>query len=180
MKGASTGEVETVARRAKTLCDQFGAALYINDYVDVCRNVNAAGVHLGKSDMPPSEARTVLGDKFVIGGSANTFEDILALHKQQVDYIGLGPLRLTATKTDLSPVLGLEGYRSLVKQSRDSGILLPILAIGGITIEDLSGIMQTGISGIALSSAILNAENPVEATKKIMKRLSSLQTATNI
>jgi thiamine-phosphate pyrophosphorylase len=176
MKGASSVETEAVARRAKRLCDRYGAALYINDHVEVCRKINAAGVHLGKSDMPPSEARAMLGDGFVIGGSANTFDDVAALHRQPVDYIGLGPLRPTATKTDLNPILGAEKFRSLVKQCRDCGLLLPILAIGGITIGDLSTLMTTGIAGVALSGAILNAENPVEATGEILKRLSLIQT----
>ncbi|MDR0699092.1 MAG: thiamine phosphate synthase [Tannerella sp.] len=169
MKDAPLGEVEEVAHCAKVLCDKHKAALYIDDYVEICRNINAAGVHLGKSDMAPSEARMVLGDRYIIGGTANTFEDICMLHQQQVDYIGLGPFRFTTTKKNLSPVLGLEGYRVIVNRCRENGIFLPILAIGGITIADIPGIMQTGVSGIALSSAILSAENPVEETRKIME-----------
>jgi thiamine-phosphate pyrophosphorylase len=165
MKGAPADEVEAVARRAKTLCAQFGAALYINDHVDICQKVHAAGVHLGKSDMPPSEARALLGSGFVIGASANTLSDVVSLHRQPVDYIGLGPFRQTATKTDLKPVLGMEGYRHL------ANFRLPVMAIGGIGIEDIAPLMQTGISGIALSSAILNADDPVEATKKIIRHI---------
>jgi thiamine-phosphate pyrophosphorylase len=168
MKDAPADEVGETARRAKALCDSCGAVLYINDYVEVCRRVEAAGVHLGKSDMPPSEARARLGDGYVIGGTANTFEDICALHRQGVDYIGLGPFRFTATKKNLSPVLGLEGYRVIVKQCCAEGIFLPILAIGGITFADIPRILQTGVSGIALSSTVLNAEDPVEEMKRIV------------
>ena len=175
MKDAPAGEVEKVARRAKMLCDTFNAASYIDDHVDVCRNVKAAGVHLGKQDMSPSEARRMLGNQYIIGGTANTFEDIAVLYKQQVDYIGLGPFRFTSTKKNLSPVLGLEGYRRIIKQCGEQGIFLPVVAIGGITADDIPDILQTGVSGIALSSTILCAANPVEETRKIVKQLTSKQ-----
>ncbi|MDR2774908.1 MAG: thiamine phosphate synthase [Tannerella sp.] len=175
MKDAPPGDVEKVARCAKILCDKYKAALYIDDYVEICRRVDATGVHLGKSDMPPPEARMILGDKkYVVGGTANTFEDICALYRQGVDYIGLGPFRFTTTKKNLSPVLGLDGYRVIVKRCRDNGIFLPIMAIGGITIDDIPGIMRTGVSGIALSSAILKAENPAEETGRIIELIVSL------
>ena len=168
MKDAVAEEVEKTAIQAKSMCDTAGADLYINDHTDICRKINAKGVHLGKTDMPPSEARAILGDKYIIGGTANTFDDILHLYRQGVNYIGLGPFRFTTTKANLSPVLGLEGYRSMVDLCRQHDITLPIFAIGGITIDDIQDIMQTGVSGIALSSTILNAENPVEETRKIV------------
>jgi thiamine-phosphate pyrophosphorylase len=174
MKDVSAAGVEEAARQAKILCDEYRAALYIDDRVEVCRNVGAAGVHLGKQDMSPAEARAVLGDKYIIGGTANTFEDISILYRQRVDYIGLGPFRFTTTKKNLSPVLGTQGYRAIIQRCRENGIYLPILAIGGITIDDIPDIMQTGVSGIALSSTILNAENPVEETRKIVALASTV------
>jgi thiamine-phosphate pyrophosphorylase len=168
MKDATVLEVKAVARQAKALCDAFGADLYLNDYVEICLNVNATGVHLGKSDMSPLEARSILGDRYVIGGTANTFDDVVHLYKQGVNYIGLGPFRFTTTKKNLSPVLGLEGYRKIVNLCKENEVNLPILAIGGITIDDIPDIMLTGVSGIALSSTILTVENPVEETKKIV------------
>ena len=168
MKDALIGEVEKTAIQAKALCDDYGAVLYVNDYVEVCLNVKATGIHLGKSDMPPSEARIILGEKFIIGGTANTFDDIRFLSGQGVDYIGLGPFRFTATKKNLSPVLGLEGYRNILRLCAENDIHLPILAIGGITCDDIPDIMKTGVAGIALSSTILNAVNPIEETKKII------------
>ena len=168
MKQATIGELEKTAVMAKALCDEYGADLYVNDYVEVGLKVKATGVHLGKSDMPPSEARIMLGEKYIIGGTANTFDDIRFLSDQGVDYIGLGPFRFTATKKNLSPVLGLERYRSILRMCGENDIHLPILAIGGITYDDIPGIMKTGVAGIALSSTILNAANPVEETKKII------------
>ncbi|MDR1723318.1 MAG: thiamine phosphate synthase [Tannerella sp.] len=168
MKDATAEEVEATARRLKPLCDAQNAELYIDDHVSVCLTVGATGVHLGKQDMPPAEARAILGDKFLIGGTANTFDDIKYLNSQGVDYIGLGPFRFTTTKKNLSPILGLQGYEEIIGKCRSKGINLPILAIGGITTDDIPAIMDTGVAGIALSSNILNAENPVEETRRII------------
>jgi len=166
MKGFPMEEVEKTAIQAKALCDDFGADLYINDFAEICLKVHARGVHLGKTDGSPSVARSLLSDKYTIGGTANTFEDIRQLFEEGVDYIGLGPFRFTSTKDNLSPVLGLEGYRYILRLCRQQGINLPIIAVGGITLSDVPALMQTGIAGIAVSSAILNATDPVEEIKK--------------
>lgn len=175
MKESAPDEVESIAQKAKSLCDQYNAQLYINDHVMICRKIKATGVHLGKADMSPSEARTILGNDYVIGGTANTFEDILCLQSAGVDYIGLGPFRFTTTKKNLSSVVGLEGYTQIIKQCVENHIKLPVLAIGGITLKDIPSVLETGVAGIALSSTILNAENPVEETKKIIRLISKLK-----
>jgi thiamine-phosphate pyrophosphorylase len=136
--------------------------------VELVKELGADGVHLGKNDMPIKEARQMLGSSFIIGGTANTFEDVKAHHEASANYIGCGPFRFTTTKKNLSPVLGLDGYRHIVKQMKDANIQLPIVAIGGITAEDIPAIMQTGVTGIALSGTILHAENPIEEMKKII------------
>ena len=110
----------------------------------------------------------ILGKEFIIGGTANTFDDVKMHYKAGADYIGCGPFRFTTTKKDLSPVLGLEGYRSIILQMKEANIHLPIVAIGGITLEDIPSIMETGITGIALSGTILRAKDPVAETKRIM------------
>lgn len=170
MKEAPPREVEQTGILAKSLCRKYGADLYIDDHVEICRRIGATGVHLGKSDMPPGEARKILGKNFIIGGTANTFEDILRLNAERVDYIGLGPFRFTATKKNLSPVLGLSGYKQIMKQCAGQGINLPVFAIGGITAGDIPALLNAGITGIAMSSAILQAENPVEETRKICSK----------
>ena len=169
MKETCVAEVEKTALLAKTLCDEYGASLFVNDHVAVCLHVNASGVHLGKSDMSPSEARALLSNKYIIGETANTFDDILHLNRQGVDYVGLGPYRFTETKKKLSPVLGLEGYRKIMHLCKAQGIHLPVFAIGGITLYDIPEILKTGVAGIALSSAILHAENPLEEMKTVMR-----------
>ena len=175
MKDVSVGEIEKTAIKAKALCDAYGADLYVNDRVEVCQKVHAKGVHLGKSDRSPSEARVILGDNYLIGGTANTFDDIQRLAAQGVDYIGLGPFRFTETKKNLSPILGLEGIRSIMKLCRENGIRLPVFAIGGITFDDIAEVMKTGVAGIALSSTLLNAKNPSEKTRDIVNYLQEKQ-----
>ncbi len=171
MKHASDEETEAVAVEVQKLCRTYGATFLIDDRVELVRKLKADGVHLGKNDMPIAEARKILGKDFLIGGTANTFDDVRAHYEAGADYIGCGPFRFTTTKEKLSPILGLEGYRSIVQQMKTEGIHLPIVAIGGITLEDIPAIMQTGVTGIALSGTILRAANPVEETKKIVSQL---------
>ena len=167
MKDASDEEVEKEAIRIQALCKEYGATFLLDDRVELVKKLHADGVHLGKNDMPIAEARQILGKDFIIGGTANTFEDVKAHYEAGADYIGCGPYRFTTTKKNLSPILGLEGYANIVRQMNENGINLPIVAIGGITIEDIPGIMKTGVTGIALSGTILRAENPIEETRKI-------------
>ena len=167
MKDASDEEVEKEAIRVQALCKEYGATFLLDDRVALAQKLHADGVHLGKNDMPIAEARRLLGDDFIIGGTANTFEDVKALYEAGANYIGCGPYRFTTTKKNLSPILGLEGYASIVRQMKEHHIDLPIVAIGGITLEDIPHIMKTGVTGIALSGTILRAENPVEETRKI-------------
>jgi len=171
MKDASLEEVERVALQLKPLCKSYNAVFLLNDHVELCKKVGADGVHLGKTDMNPREARQLLGTDFIIGSTCNTFEDIENLRDTQIDYIGLGPFRFTETKQNLSPILGLEGYKNIVSQCRKSNINIPIVAVGGITADDVVPILQTGIDGIALSSAILRAEDPGEEMRKIDKMI---------
>lgn len=162
MKGAADSEVEPIAVEAQKMCREAGATFVIDDRVEMVKRLGADGVHLGKNDMPVDEARKMLGRNKIIGGTANTFEDVERLSRQEADYIGCGPFRFTTTKKNLSPVLGLEGYRDITAQMKAHDIQLPIVAIGGILHQDIPAIMQTGVTGIAVSGAILNAENPVE------------------
>ena len=173
MKDASTEEILPIAQKALAMCREYHATFIIDDHVELAKQIKADGVHLGKLDMPIAEARRILGKDFLIGGTANTFEDVLAHYQAGADYIGCGPFRFTTTKKNLSPVLGLEGYRRIVLQMNEAGIRLPIVAIGGITKEDIPPLMETGITGIALSGSILRAECPIEEMKDIVLRCHS-------
>lgn len=162
MKDAMEIDFLRAAKKIRRLCDEYHATFILDDHVEWVGLTGADGVHLGKNDMPVDEARKMLGRNRIIGGTANTFDDVERLFRRGADYIGCGPFRFTTTKKNLSPVLGLEGYRSITAQMKDHDIQLPIVAIGGILHQDIPAIMQTGVTGIAVSGAILNAENPVE------------------
>lgn len=162
MKDAMEIDFLRAAKKIRRLCDEYHATFILDDHVEWVGLTGADGVHLGKNDMPVDEARKMLGRNKIIGGTANTCEDVERLSRQGADYIGCGPFRFTTTKKNLSPVLGLEGYRDITAQMKAHDIQLPIVAIGGILHQDIPAIMQTGVTGIAVSGAILNAENPVE------------------
>ncbi|WP_417014499.1 thiamine phosphate synthase [Alistipes sp.] len=168
MKEAPDEEFLRVGREVGRLCRQYGATFLLDDRVHLVAELGADGVHLGKNDMPPSEARRLLAEGKIIGATANTFEDIERAVAEGADYIGLGPFRFTQTKRNLSPILGLEGYRQILTRCRTAGINLPVVAIGGITAADIAGILATGVSGIALSGALIGAQDPSEETRKIV------------
>lgn len=168
MKDAMETDFLRAAKKIRRLCDEYHATFILDDHVEWVGLTGADGVHLGKNDMPVDEARKMLGRNRIIGGTANTFDDVERLFRRGADYIGCGPFRFTTTKKNLSPVLGLEGYRSITAQMKAHDIQLPIVAIGGILHQDIPAIMQTGVTGIAVSGAILNAENPVEEMRLII------------
>ncbi|MCM1313094.1 MAG: thiamine phosphate synthase [Bacteroides sp.] len=168
MKNSTAEEREETALRVQALCKQYEATFIIDDDVELVRKIHADGVHLGKKDMPIREARKILGHSYIIGGTANTFEDVKAHYTDGAEYVGCGPFRFTTTKKGLSPVLGLEGYQSIIARMRKEGIQIPLYAIGGITYEDLPQLMSAGVDGVALSGTILNAEDPIEETKRII------------
>lgn len=168
MKEATLEEIEQVALKLKPLCKEHEAILVIDDHVELARKLEVDGVHLGKTDMPVDQARSILGEAFIIGGTANNFEDVLMHYRAGADYVGVGPYRFTRTKKNLSPVLGAEGYATLINRMKEAGISLPIVAIGGITNEDIPELLQLGVNGIALSGSILQAEDPREETKRII------------
>ncbi len=174
MKEAAYDEICNAIEQLKPLCKEKGAILILDDYAELAAKLDIDGVHLGKNDMPPQEARNLIGEKYIIGGTANTIDDIKNLVSQGVDYIGLGPFRHTDTKKNLSPILGLDGYKNILSQCNEAGITTPIVAIGGIEPEDIPALMKTGISGIALSGTILRADHPAEATQNIITTLNNL------
>lgn len=171
MKEATEVEFMAAAAEIGRLCKEHGATFVLDDHVEWVEKTGADGVHLGKNDMPIDEARKILGSDKIIGGTANTLEDVERLYRQGADYIGCGPFRFTTTKKNLSPVLGLEGYQHIIDQMKSHGIDLPIVAIGGILESDIKSILATGVSGIAVSGGILNAENPVEEMQRFLKHL---------
>lgn len=172
MKDTPKEIIESEVLKILPVANAYNGILLINDHVDLVLKTNAHGVHLGKSDTCPFDARLVLGDKYIVGGTANTLEDIILLRKKGVDYIGLGPFRFTSTKKNLSPIIGRHGYETIMSEMINENIDMPVVAIGGIKLEDIEGIKQTGVYGIAVASAILE-ENRIE--KNIKDYLSLIQ-----
>ena len=171
MKDASDEEFLSAGRKLAELCRSFGARLILDDRVRLVEELGADGVHVGKNDMPVDEVRRLLGPGRIVGATANSFADIEAAAARGADYIGLGPFRFTSTKQKLSPVLGLEGYRSVMSACRDAGIVLPVVAIGGITAEDIPGLMAAGVHGIAVSGGLLRAEDTSAETCRMLDML---------
>ena len=176
MKDASEETFLKTAETTRVLCKQYDAVFILDDHVEWVEKIGADGVHLGKDDMPIDKARQLLGKDKIIGGTANTFEDVKRIFLAGADYIGCGPFRYTTTKKKLSPVLGLDGYRQIISQMKTLGINLPVIAIGGILLSDVADIMTTGVSGIAVSGGILTANNgndPIITMTRFINKLKA-------
>lgn len=164
MKDASPQERLLTAKAFVELCRHYGAVAIIDDDVEVCRLSGADGVHLGRDDMAPDEARRLLGPDAVIGATVNRADDLRRLAGQPVDYIGIGPFRYTSTKKNLAPLLGLDGIAALAARASVAAV-----AIGGIEAEDVAAIMASDtIAGVAVSGAIAHAADPEAATAAIL------------
>lgn len=170
-KNQNKSEVFTLAETVKKLCKEYLATFIINDNVHLAKLLDADGVHLGLSDRSIDEARLILGKTKIIGGTANTLEDVLQRTAENCDYIGLGPFQFTTTKQNLSPIIGLEGYHSIIKQMKIKNIQIPIYAIGGIRLEHVESLMETGIHGIAVSGLISQKVNPSQLITQLNKQL---------
>ncbi len=177
MKEEPAEKIEQVAIQALSYCMDNGATFILNDHVELAAKIGADGVHLGKNDMAPGKAREILGPQAIIGGTANTFDDIKHLAEQGVDYIGLGPFRFTETKKNLSPVLGIKGYQKLIDSCKKENITIPIIAIGGLKPGDFPDLFQTGIHGVALSSYITQNEQPGAVTLELLQTIGKYSSA---
>lgn len=160
MKNTSTEAIVAQAKEAMKYAQQYNGTLIINDDVAICLQVGAHGVHVGLQDMSVAQAKAKLGPDKIVGGTANTIDDIELHTKNGADYLGLGPFRFTTTKKNLSPVLGLDGYKHLVEEMRQRNISIPVVAVGGILAEDIADIQATGLFGVAISSSLLKKHYP--------------------
>ena len=166
-KNGNTKALFSVAEKTNRLCKEYNATFIVNDNVDLAYQMEADGVHLGLDDMQIKEARSILGDQKIIGGTANTFDHVQQRIHENCNYIGLGPFQFTTTKAKLSPILGLEGYKIIQNQLTKLNASIPLIAIGGITLEDIDSLLEIGIHGIAVSSLL--TKNPVITTSLIEK-----------
>lgn len=171
MKEATDDEIAEVVEKIKPRCIEVESFLLLDDRVELAKKLDVGGVHLGKEDMRPSQARAILGGAAIIGITANTLDDIRAVKSLDIDYIGVGPYASTTTKKNLAPILGLEGIRAISRGMLEEDIMIPHVAIGGIRLEDVAPLMEAGVSGVAVSGAIAFAKDPVQATRDFIAAL---------
>ncbi|KRB54404.1 thiamine phosphate synthase [Flavobacterium sp. Root186] len=170
-KNQTSKETFALAEKVKPLCEEYLANFIINDDLHLAEQIDADGVHLGLTDMKIDEARAILGPTKIIGGTANTFEDIQNHVKNGCDYIGLGPFRFTITKEKLSPILGLSGYFEILQKMKKDKIEIPVYAIGGITLKDVNPLIETGIHGIAVSGIITESSEKKILIQQLNEKL---------
>lgn len=180
MKNFAKREVMETATLVKTICNKHQARLIINDFPFIAKQVNAYGLHLGLLDTPISEARKIVGSQMIIGGTANTYNDVVKRITEGADYIGLGPLRFTNTKEKLSPILGINGYRSIIQKMKEYGYKTPIIAIGGVLKEDIPILKTKGVYGIALSGTITFADDKNTLVAEIFDLLEKDEVRTSL
>lgn len=159
MKDSCSHDILKEAALALKYANQYDRTLIINDSIDIAKEIGAHAVHLGLNDTAINEARKILGDDIIIGGTANTMEDILLQKSRGADYIGLGPYRHTTTKKNLSPIVGVDGYKEIIKQMNEKKIHIPIIAVGGILLDEIEMLSQEGLYGVAISGALLKTLN---------------------
>lgn len=169
-KNAPENEFIKLCEISKKLCADHQTVCIINDHVHIAKDIDADGVHLGLKDTSIETARNILGENKIIGGTANTISDVLQRMNEPCDYIGLGPLRFTATKEQLSPILGFEGYEKIIQNLKGKSLEIPkIFAIGGVVVNDIKLLQQIGIYGVAVSGQITNQPSIINEFKTAMQ-----------
>ncbi|HEU4833562.1 MAG TPA: thiamine phosphate synthase [Pyrinomonadaceae bacterium] len=167
-KHESAREFFEQAKAAFNVAARRGAQLIINDRVDLALAVGAYGVHLGQDDMPPDAARKLLGPNPVIGYSTHNIEQAIAARKFPIDYLAIGPIFATTTKSNTAPVVGLEGLRAV----REAIGGFPLVAIGGITSENARDVIAAGADSVAVISALLSKSIRIsDATRSLLQDL---------
>ncbi|MCS3532333.1 thiamine phosphate synthase [Chryseobacterium sp. JUb7] len=169
-KNAPENEFIRLCEISKKLCSDHQTVCIINDHVQIAKEIDADGVHLGLKDTSIDIARHILGENKIIGGTANTISDVLQRMTEPCDYIGLGPLRFTSTKEQLSPILGFEGYEKIIWELKEKSLEIPkIFAIGGVVLEDIKQLQGIGIYGVAVSGQITNQPSVINQFKTILQ-----------
>ena len=154
------------------ICDDWGTTLILTDHYHLLHLVDAQGVHLEDMNADFKAVRKEIGDDKTLGGSANSFGDILRIISTGVvDYAGCGPFSTTLTKPNNHALLGLEGYAKIVNEMKMEGVNIPVLAVGGVSLADVDELLTTDIYGIAVCSAVNSAENPKLAVREFYKKL---------
>ena len=160
-KTATSREFYELALRIKKITDRYNVPLIINDRLDIALAVDASGLHVGQEDLPAAVARQLLGPNKILGATAATVEDALAAEAAGADYLGSGAMYPTVTKPG-KPVLPMEQL-ARIKQA----VRIPVVAIGGITADNIDPVLRTGVDGVAVVTAIMSSADPAAATRKL-------------
>ncbi len=158
---ATTEEVKAIIENLIPLCKEADAILVVDDFVDIVKEMEVTGIRLCKDTKNVGEVRNILEGGPIIGVNVSTAGDIYALKGIDVDYVTI----------EINEPHSLDSIYKIVSEVREAGINMPIVAIGDITIENIKEVIATGVNGVAMSDAIVNAENPTEYTKKILSIL---------
>ena len=169
-KKISSKEYLELAQRVKEVTDRQHIPLIINDRIDIALAIDADGVHLGPEDLPVTLARKLLGDGKIIGASAASVDEALLFQAKGADYLGVGAVFPTATKRGTEKV-GLEDLRGI-----KSAVHIPVVAIGGINAENAKPVMETGVDGVAVVSAIMAQTDIREASRQLLSLLKGTKT----
>jgi thiamine-phosphate pyrophosphorylase len=167
-KDLSARELFLLAEKARQLCGAHGAALFINDRVDVALAADADGVHLGQTSMPVTTARNLLGPHKLIGASTHSLQEAKEAQRSGANFILFGPVHFTASKAGYGAPQGLQALKIIVDNTS-----VPVYAIGGIKPANIASTLAVGIRGVALISAVMSADNPRGATEEILRRLQT-------
>jgi thiamine-phosphate pyrophosphorylase len=146
-----------------SICDDWGTTLIVTNHYHLVHLADIQGVHIEDMDADLTQIRTQIGDDKTLGASANNFQQIVNHIKNGADYIGCGPFGHTDTKPNNSPHWGIKGYLEIIKQLDENNLAIPLIAAGGIKLENISDLINTGIHGVAVSAAINKSDDPKNA-----------------
>ncbi|MDR2285679.1 MAG: thiamine phosphate synthase [Sphingobacterium sp.] len=167
-KKDSKPQILQKARALKEITDHYHIPLIINDTVEIAASIDAWGIHVGQSDIPPSQIRAQYGDRFQIGWSIETIEQLQSSELAHVQHLGVSPIFRTPTKTDTITEWGLQGIKQLKKLTR-----LPLIAIGNMNLSNIHEVQLAGASSIAVVSAICHSENPRMAAQALKTKMNT-------
>ncbi len=163
-KNLTTSDQTSLARVLCSLCRKHKALFLVNDYPHVALISDADGVHLGQNDVPFEEARTLLGDDAIIGITVSTLEEAKQAESSGADYISVGHIFATTSKHKSYPPVGIVALKQICEQ-----VSIPVMAIGGITTSNVSSVLDCGVTGVAVISAVCQSQDPLRATNRLVE-----------
>jgi thiamine-phosphate pyrophosphorylase len=165
-KTGTTRDLLNTAREVQAICSRHSVPLIVNDRADIALAIGSAGVHFGQDDLPIVVGRTLFQPDSIIGASARTEEKIMEAIAEGADYIGFGPIRQTSSKPDAEAPKGLDALTRMCEITQ-----CPVIAIGGIRVEDIHDVIRAGAHGVAVISAVCGEPDPSAATQRLVAEI---------